>query len=166
MSRLLGLMMVVGCRAPRAAPANAVPLTGELQKLSWYVGDWACKGTQFATKEDKASTWDAIVHVRGDAGGGVVAIHMLGPVDNSTAEIKGYDPVTRRWYHFWTARDGTHGSMTASEWEGETLVAIDDADARHRTVMTRSGADRYSHRDEQDEGEGFKPVWEKVCSRT
>ena len=158
-------MMVVGCGAPRAAPARPVPLTGELQKLSWYVGDWACKGTQFATKEDKETTWDATVSVRGDAGGGVVAIHMLGPADNSTAEIKGYDPETKRWYHFWTARDGTHGSLTATAWEGDKLIAIDDADPKRRTVMTRLGPDRYSHGEEEDAGEGFKPVWEKVCSR-
>jgi hypothetical protein len=165
MHRLLLLLAACSTRPAPAAPTPTVPLAGELTKLAWYVGDWSCEGTQFATKDEPESKWKAEVHVRGDAGGGVAAIHMIGPGDNSTAEIKGYDPTTKRWYHVWSARDGSHGTLTATGWEGESMTAVDDADPKHRTVMTKLGADRYSHRDEQDAGEGFKPVWEKVCSR-
>jgi hypothetical protein len=163
------LVLLAACSANAVPPAKpmspAQPLVGEMQKLAWYVGDWSCEGTQFASKDGPEEKWKAEVHVRGDAAGGVAAIHMLGPGDNSTAEIKGYDPQTKRWYHVWTTRDGSHGTLSASAWEGESLTAVDDADPKHRTVMTRLGPDKYSHRDEQDAGEGFKPTWEKVCSR-
>lgn len=160
------VLLLVGCGAPKAAPvAPATPLVGEMQKLQWYVGDWACEGTVFGSKDAPESKWQATVNVRGDAAGGVVAIHMLGPGDNSTAEIKGYDNETKRWYHFWSTRDGQHGSMTATGWEGEKLVAVDDKDPKIRTVMTKLGADKYSHGEEAMEGEAWKPTWTKVCSR-
>ncbi len=167
MSRLLLIFACVSCGSQQAPakPTTPIALAGEMAKLSWYVGDWTCEGTQFATPSEPESKWKAEVHVEPDAGGGVVAVHMIGPGDNSTAELKGYDPTSKRWYHLWTARDGSHGSVSAAGWEGEKLVAVDDADPKHRTVMTKLGADRYSHRDEADDGGGFKPVWEKVCVR-
>jgi hypothetical protein len=172
------LVMATGCGGapPAAAPGGAGAaaaarpvLLGEMQKLAFYVGDWDCKATVFATEADPASTFEARVEVRPDAGGGVVLVRMIGPGDNRSAEIKGYDTVAKKWFHLWTVRSGEWGSLRSDGWDGDRLIATDDqpdgARAR-RTVFTRLSDHRYSHREEADTGQGFQPVWEKVCEKT
>jgi hypothetical protein len=34
-----------------------------------------------------------------------------------------------------------------------------------RTVFTKLGEKKYSHRVDQDRGKGFAPVWEKICTK-
>jgi len=174
---VFALALWCGCGGTPAAARPVPPpaarrrptLVGEMQKLSFYVGDWSCQGTIFATATDPQETFTARVEVRPDAGGAVVAVHMIGPGDSRSAEVKGYDPATRTWFHFWATRDGGRGSLSSDGWEGQRLVAYDDATARprrRRTVFSKLAENRFSHREEAESETGFRPVWEKVCEKS
>lgn len=161
---LVALALTASCAGRAAAPTTPA-LAPALQPLAFYVGDWSCQGRVFATDAAPESTWTAAVHVRPDAGGGVLSVHMVGPGANRTAELKGVDPELGTWFHVWTSGDGGWGSLSGG-WTGDALIAIDDRDVAHRTVFTKLSADQYSHRDEREDPTGaWKPVWEKVCTR-
>ncbi len=155
------LAMSCAARAPAGGP-TAPPLVGEMARLQFYVGDWACTGHQ---PGDPSADWTALVHVRPETGGSSVAVQMVGPGDNLSAELKGRDAATGAWFHVWTTRDGAHGSLTSPGWDGDALVSIDDADAHHRTIFTRVSDTRYTHRDEVDAGAGWQVQWEKTCAK-
>jgi hypothetical protein len=158
------LSLFVGLTSCSAATPPVV-LPGEMQKLAFYVGDWKCQGTTFAAADSPEDRWEATVHVRPEVGGAWLSVHMVGPGDNQTAELKGYDPEKQRWSHLWTSHTGAWGSTSSTGWEGDHMISYDDAQPTHRAVFTKLSDTRYSHRDEADEGAGFQGVWEKVCDK-
>lgn len=160
---LPALVLAASC-AGHAAGSATPPLAPALQPLAFYVGDWSCQGRMFATATTPESTWAAAVHVRPDAGGGVLSVHMVGPGSNRSAELKGIDPEKGTWFHVWASGDGGWGSLSGT-WTGDALIAIDDRDVAHRTVFTRLSNDKYSHRDERETDGVWEPVWEKTCTR-
>lgn len=169
MKKVVPLLLLAACAAkPAAAPAvsaqsvaaPSVPLVGELARLQFYVGDWACTGQQ-----NGGIPWQAEVHVRSDAGGHLLAVHMVGPGDNLTSEIKGRNDQTGAWFHLWADHTGAWGSATAQFWDGDSLTSIDDVSPKHRTIFTKLSDTKYTHRDEQDMGAGWELDWEKTCEK-
>ena len=166
---LIGLSSCAGAGvAPTPETARPSRLVGPVQKLAFYVGNWSCQGKEFATPTTKEENWTARIEVRPEAGGGAVAVHMFGPGDNLTAEIKGYNTKKNRWFHIWMSRDGSWGSTSSDGFDGDRMISVDDDPAsggKKRTIFTKLGETRYSHREEADDGSGFHGVWEKVCEK-
>jgi hypothetical protein len=169
---LLTVVCLCSCSstpAPASAPEPQPALRGPMQMLSFYVGDWSCTGKQFATPDSKEETWTARVQVRPEVGGGAVSVHMIGPDSNLTAELKGYDTAKKKWFHLWVNHEGAWGSFSSAAFDGDRMVSVNDDPAtggKERAVFSKLGETRYSHRVEADQGNGFQPVWEKVCNKT
>ncbi|MEJ7729530.1 MAG: hypothetical protein WKG00_09960 [Polyangiaceae bacterium] len=154
---------------PAASPDPQPALRGPMQMLAFYVGDWSCTGKQFGTPDSKEETWTARIEVRPEVGGGAVSVHMFGPASNLTAELKGYDTAKKKWFHLWMDREGAWGSFSSPGFDGARMISVNDDPAtggKERAVFSKLSETRYSHRVEVDEGNGFKPVWEKVCNKT
>jgi len=157
--KLLGLLaMTTACGAPVATK----PLASPLDSLAFYVGNWDCKGTEFATKDTPEKHWTAKVVVAPELDTWL-SVKMIGPDDNRTVEHKGYDPATKTWHHLGVSNGGGWGTMTSKGWDGQRMVFAPDNPADHSvTTFTRLGEREYSH----GVSEGNVKIWEKVCSKT
>ena len=123
--------------APMASSAApAVGMAAGLARLRFYVGEWACDGTEWdkpgaAPKHEKLGirvapvldgTWLSVAVYQGDL--------------QVTTELKGYDASTHEYHHLWVTRDGSSGSLTSKGWDGDRLVFDED----HPAPGARGGA--------------------------
>lgn len=175
---LVALLLPTGCSPTTTSPAltklaagssgASSSMEGEMARLDFYVGDWDCKGTTLANTQSPAQEWSARIGVRKEAGGKWLSVRMDGPGDNHSFEFKGYDQNEKRWVHAWASSGGSSGTYVASGWEGDRMVFMPepgDPSKKERAIFTKINDRQYSHRVEIDQGHGYAPVWQKVCSK-
>lgn len=163
---------LVGCH-PAAAKettgaAPRVSLAPEMRRLAFYVGEWQCRGV--ATDDDGSQ------HVYGSLritvapvlDGSWLEVRVFEDGVPATSELKGYDRQARRYRHIWAAGDGQSGSYSSAGWVGNRMVF--DADhppsgRRERAIFTMLSDTRYAHRNEVDQGGGYRVDFEKTCRK-
>jgi len=164
---LASLFSVAACATAKttAPPTTATPkIRPPLDTLAFYVGEWSCKGTQFATKDQKEEHWDAKIIVAPELDGSWLSVHMIGPGANRTIEHKGYDPVAKKWVHVAVGLEGSWGAITSPGWTGAQMV-FDDPNEHTIATFTRIDERHYSHAVANDAEHGGERVWEKLCTK-
>lgn len=169
------LAMAVGwlaaCHPAAAAPATATSrpaLVPEMKRLSFYVGEWQCRGVSTdvdGTRHEHGALRVSVVPV---LDGTWLEVRVSEDGVPATSELKGYDPHAHRFRHVWATGEGQTGSYTSPGWVGNQMVFLEDHPASgrpERTVFTRLGETRYSHRAEVDTGSGYRVEFEKTCSK-
>ena len=150
------LCALAACSSDKPAP---VALVKPLDTLAFYVGDWACKGTQYAN--GKVEHWDAKVIVAPELDGTWLNVQMIGPGTNRTVEHKGYDAVRKQYVHVAVGIEGSWGLVTSPGWTGNAMV-FDDPIDHTRATFTHIDDTHYSHAVTSAQGER---LWEKLCTK-
>jgi hypothetical protein len=159
---VISMFSVTACATTKTEVTAPVPaIKAPLDSLSFYVGNWTCKGTTFPTKEQKEEHWDARIAVVPELDGTWLGVRMTGPGTNRTVEHKGYDPVAKKWVHVAVGIDGSWGIITSPGWSGKQMV-FDDANEHTVTTFTHIDERHYSHAVASQSGER---LWEKVCTK-
>jgi hypothetical protein len=163
------LVVAAACHAPPAAkPQPSAQLGPGLEKLAFYVGDWACDGVGYDAQGKPNEHASLIVRVR-PAFGSWLEITVWKNGKQLTTELKGWEAETKKFHHIWATPEGAWGSLTSPDWDGDHLVFEDDhPDPKARGRMTfKLGDDtHYTHRAEVDEGAGYRLDYEKTCRKT
>ena len=162
---LLIVLVAAACARP-ASPPTPPTLRAPLDSLSFYVGKWQCKGTDFVTAAQP--TWDARIEVEPELDGTSLFVQMIGPGDSRTAEHKGYDPTTKTWHHVAVANSGFWAAMVSPGWVGDHMVftPAGGGDPSERATFTKHGEREYSHAVSRVTDHGEERVWEKVCRKS
>jgi hypothetical protein len=163
MKHVAAVFILSACATPKAATAPPAHLVSPLDSLAFYVGEWTCDGTQFATKDAPEQHWKAKMHVTPALDGTWLSVEMLGPGMNRTAEHKGYDPTAKQWIHVAVGTEGSWGVYRSAGWSGAQMVFTPDDKADHTvSTFTRIDERHYSHAVATETGEH---VWQKVCTK-
>lgn len=154
---------VAACATPPPKPTEISPA---LQSLAFYVGEWSCKGTTFATAQQKEEHWDTKIVVAPELDGSWLSVQMIGPGTHRTLEHKGYDPITKKWIHLAVGTEGLWATVSSSGWTGSRMVFVSEDKADH-TIATFTKIDdrHYSHGVMREANHGPERLWEKVCSK-
>jgi hypothetical protein len=162
---------LVGCHPAAATPTGTAPrppLVPEMRRLSFYVGEWQCRGV--ATDDDGSQhVYDSLrISVAPVLDGSWLEVRVFENGVPATSELKGYDRHARRYRHVWAAGEGQSGSYSSAGWVGNRMVFDADHPAsgrRERAIFTMLSDTRYSHRSEVDAGEGYRVDFEKTCRK-
>lgn len=156
-------------RPAAVAPAPRRPaLAPEMRGLSFYVGEWQCRGVSTDEKGARHPHGALRVSVVPVLDGTWLEVRVFENGVPATSELKGYDRQAHRYRHVWATGDGQSGSLSSSGWEGDHMVFHDDhppPDARERATFTRVDDTHYSHRSELDTGGGYRLAFEKTCRK-
>jgi hypothetical protein len=166
---------VTGARAPQATvvtPAAApapTALAGEMAPLGFYVGRWACKGTELDAAGKAVKAYDLTVDVTPKLDGSWLEIVVLDGATPVTHELKGYDARDHKFHHLW-AVPGQWGSLTSDGWEGDHMTFVDDKPAAgaaaERMVFTKDSDVHYRHRAEALAADGtWHATFTKDCAK-
>jgi hypothetical protein len=153
---------------PASAPQQStVPaLKPPVDSLAFYVGNWQCKGTYFATADEPEKKWEATMKVEPELDGSWLSVQMTGPGENRTIEHKGYDPTAKKWMHIVVVRNGGWGTLSSPGWTGSQMTFTpDDPADKTRGTFTKLSETSYSHAEVRITDKGEVKDWEKICTK-
>ncbi|MGE0868205.1 MAG: hypothetical protein AB7P03_06580 [Kofleriaceae bacterium] len=152
-----------------AASSASTPLSPELERLRFYLGEWSCKVDVYDGGDQVKSTEELAVLVHPVLAGTWLSIEVIENGKKVTSELKGYDATNKRWRHLWVADNGQNGSLSSDGWHGDQMVFLDDpplpGTKGGRMTFTKISDNDYSHRAETDNGNGFRIDFEKRCHK-
>jgi hypothetical protein len=161
----IAIAVVAGCATPGTTAPPRSPLAPSLSSLSFYVGEWDCRGTTFAAADHGEQHWKAKVIVAPELDGSWLSVQMIGPGSSRTVEHKGHD-AEGNWVHLSVAPGGQWVVLTSPGWTDSRMV-YRSSDAADSTITTFTKLDdhTYSHGDARPTEHGLEKQWEKVCSK-
>ena len=154
--------------APTSRAARPPALAPELKMLSFYVGEWQCRGVSTEESGARHEYPNLRVTVAPVLDGTWLEVRVFEGATAATSELKGYDRQAHRYRHVWASGEGQSGSYTSTGWDGDHMVFEADhppPGRRERAIFTRLSDRRYSHRAEIDTGSGYRVEFEKTCSK-
>lgn len=164
------LVAVLGCahggRPPVAASA-APALTGEMAKLSFYVGAWACTGSEIGEGDKVVAEYPVEVTVAPVLDGSWVSIIVAKDGAPVTTELKGYNATDKKFHHLWAVGGGEWGSLSSEGWRDNEMMFVDDhpGAAAERMVFHKDSETHYTHRAETQDAKGWHATFRKVCDK-
>lgn len=167
----IALGWLAACHPSAATPPPAAPrprLAPEMERLSFYVGEWQCRGVSTEESGARHEVPNLRVTVVPVLDGTWLEVRVFEDGVPATSELKGYDRHAHRFRHVWATGEGQTGSYTSPGWVGNQMVFLEDhptSGRPERTVFTRLGETRYSHRAEVDTGGGYRVEFEKTCTK-
>jgi len=159
------LLGVFGCAHSVRPPVAATALTGEMSKLSFYVGEWSCKGTEI--ENDKVvAEYPLAVKVSPLLDGSWLSIIVEKDGAPITAELKGYNPTDQKFHHVWAVGAGEWGSLSSEGWKDSEMTFTDDKPGvAERMVFHKDSDTHYTHRAEAQDSSGWHATFRKVCDK-
>lgn len=167
----IALGWLAACHPSAAAPPPAAPrprLAPEMERLSFYVGEWQCRGVSTEESGARHEVPNLRVTVVPVLDGTWLEVRVFEGATPATSELKGYDRHAHRYRHVWASGEGQSGSYTSTGWDGDHMTFEADhpePGRRERAIFTRLGETRYSHRAEVDTGGGYRVEFEKTCTK-
>jgi hypothetical protein len=166
------VLTATGCASSAASsPGAAAPpsvVAPGLSRLQFYVGRWACDGTEWDKPGASPTHHKVGVRVAPVLDGTWLSVAVFQGDLQVTTELKGFDASTHEFRHLWVTRDGSSGSLTSKGWSGDRLVFDEDhpaPGARSRMTFQRIDDTHFDHRAEIDEGSGYRLEYQKQCHK-
>ena len=163
------LLAVVGCAHSMRPPVAAIAapaLTGAMAKLSFYVGEWSCKGSEIEG-EKVVTEYPLDVKVSPLLDGSWVSIIVVKDGAPITAEFKGYNATDKKFHHLWAVGGGEWGSLSSEGWQDNEMTFVDDhlGATAERMVFHKDSDTHYTHRAEAQDANGWHATFRKVCDK-
>lgn len=164
------LFAVVGCAhsaRPPVAAIKAPALTGEMAKLSFYVGEWSCKGSEIGEGDKVTAEYPLGIKVSPLLDGSWLSIIVEKDGAPITAEFKGYNPTDKKFHHVWAVGGGEWGSLSSEGWKDGEMTFVDDrpGTTAERMVFHKDSDTHYTHRAEAQDSTGWHATFRKVCDK-
>lgn len=175
---LLGAMAalpVAFSQAPAASGPPAPP--SELGQLSFFAGDWTCKGKAEASPMGPAHATAATVHISRDIGGFWYVGHYAEKKTAGNSHpmvfhfLQGYDATAKTFVMDCFDAFGGHCHQTAAGWQGGKLAYSGESSGAGpatpvRDTFTKTGEASLEHAGEMQVGGKWVATDHETCTRT
>ena len=165
---LLGLLAALPAVSQAPAP--------ELGQLSFFVGDWSCKGRAEESPLGPAHATRGAVHIANDVGGFWYVGHYA---EKKTAEnphpmvfhfVQGYDATAKAFVMDCYDLTGSHCHQTSAGWQDGKLVYAGEASGAGpatpvRDTFTKSGSAGLEHAGEMQIEGKWVATDHETCAR-
>ena len=161
--------------AKPAAAADAAPgIPAEQAQLDFFLGDWSCSGTTFASELGPEHATSGVVHAAKAVGGRWIHISYDEKKTAANANpyhvgvYMGYDAGKKQFVEGCVDNFGGYCTQSGSGWNGDSLVFEGSANGTGqaftvRDTFTRKGAGQLTHTGEM---QGADKQWAKTDEET